>query len=88
MKTVTIEQASIDLISMIDYSLKTREEINIATKNGAVIILPQEDYEAMQETLRLLMDKRSFQALIDGQKERLEGRIPKSYSFEEIFNDL
>lgn len=88
MRTVTIEQALADLASMINHSLKTREEVAIATNNGAVIIVPQEDYEAMQETLRLLTDKKSLHALLKAHKDRDEGKIPKSYTIEEVFNDL
>lgn len=88
MKTVTIEQAMTDLIDMIKNSLKTREEISIATNDGAVIILPQEDYESMQETLKLLMDKKSLHALLKAQSEREDGIIPKSYDVEDVFDDL
>ncbi len=88
MKTVTIEQAMTDLINMIKDSLKTREEISIATNDGAVIILPQEDYESMQETLKLLMDKKSLRALLKAQNEREDGIIPKSYDVEDVFDDL
>ena len=64
MKTVTIEQFHKNISSMIDYSLKTHDEVNIATNQGAVIVLPQEDYDAMQETLRLLMDKKIIKCII------------------------
>ena len=51
-------------------------------------MLPQEDYESMQETLRLLMDKNSLRALLDGHNVREKGLIPKSYSVEDVFSDL
>jgi len=87
-KTVTLDQAIADLISVINYSLKTHEEITIATNDGSVIIIPQEDYEVMQETLRLLTDKKSLHALLKGHSDREDGETPKSYSVEEVFNDI
>ncbi len=88
MRTVTIDQAINDLISVINYSLKTREEITISTNDGSVIILPQEDYEAMQETLSLLMDKKSLHAVLKGHSYREDGKTPKSYSVKEVLNDI
>jgi len=88
MKTVTIEQLNNDMSSIINYSLTTHDEVNIATNTGSVIILPQEDYESMQETLRLLMDKKSLTALLEGHKNRDEGNILKSQSVKDVFSDL
>jgi PHD/YefM family antitoxin component YafN of YafNO toxin-antitoxin module len=51
MKTITLEQANKDLIGHINYSLKTHEEVNISSESGAIIMLPQEDYESIMETL-------------------------------------
>jgi len=58
MKTITLEQVNQDLISHINYTLDTHEEVNIASSNGVIIMIPQIDYESMQETLRLLSDKK------------------------------
>ncbi len=88
MKTVTISKAMSELKSMVDYSLDSHEEINIATDNGSVILLPQEDYESMKETLNLLMDKKSLKALLDGHEDRSQGKRPKSLSVEDVFSDL
>jgi len=88
MKTMTIEQADKDVSSIINYALKTHDEVNIATNQGSVIILPQEDYESMQETLRLLADKKSLIALLNGHSDREKGLVPKSHSVEDVFSDL
>ena len=39
-------------------------------------MIPQEDYEAMQETLKLLSDKQSFKALLDSHETRKKGKYP------------
>lgn len=88
MKTITLEQANQDLISHINYTLATHEEINIASTNGAIIMIPQDDYESMQETLRLLADKKSLKALLDGHYSRDNSIKCKSYSVEEVFSDI
>ena len=88
MKTITLAQASQDLIGHINYSLKTHEEVNIASENGAIIMLPQEDYESIMETVRLLADKKSLKALLDAHAQREQGDEPKSYRAEDVFSDL
>lgn len=88
MKTITLEQANKDLISHINYSLKTHEEVNIASSNGAIVMLPQEDYDAIMETLRLLADKKSLNALLQSHSQRDNGVEPKSYNIEDVFGDL
>jgi len=51
-------------------------------------MIPQEDYDAMQETLKLLLDKQSFKALLDAHEIRKKGEIPLSYSVKDVFCDL
>ncbi|MCI0501915.1 MAG: hypothetical protein L0Y61_09275, partial [Epsilonproteobacteria bacterium] len=70
MKTITLNQATLELSKFINYSLETKEEINIASDNGAVILLPQADYELMLETLRLISDKKSLKALLESHSIR------------------
>ena len=88
MKTITLKQANQDLLSHINYTLDTHEEINIASDNGAIIMIPQNDYEAMQETLRLLSDKKSLKALLDAHDFRDNSTSLKTYAFEEVFSDI
>ena len=88
MKTITLEQAGKHLLSHINYSLQTHDAINIASENGAVIMLPQEDYESIMETVRLLADKKSLKALLDSHTQREHGVEPSSYSVEDVFSDL
>lgn len=88
MKTITVNQASQNLLKHINYSLKDHEEISIASENGAVVMISQTDYEAMKETLKLLSDKKSLRALVDSHYERDMGNEPESYSVEEVFSDI
>jgi len=88
MKTITLKQAQNNIQDIIQYSLSTHDEVNIASDQGAVIMIPQEDYDAMQETLRLLSDKQSLKALLDSHETRKKGENPQSYSIKDIFGDL
>ncbi len=88
MKTITLEQANKDLLSHINYSLQTHDEVNIASESGAMIMLPQEDYESIMETVRLLADKKSLKALLDSHTQREQGVKATSYTVEDVFSDL
>lgn len=88
MKTITLEQANKDLLNHINYSLQTHEEVNIASENGAMIMLPQEDYESLMETVRFLGDKKSLKALLDSHVQRDSKVEPTSYSVEDVFSDI
>lgn len=88
MKTLTLKQAEKDIQGIIAYSLETHDEVNIASDKGAVILIPQEDYEEMQETLRLITDKQSLKALLNAHDARKKGEIPKSYTIKDVFSDL
>lgn len=88
MKTITLEQANQDLVSHINYALDTHEEVNISSSNGAIVMIPQDDYESMQETLRLLADKKSLKALLDSHDARDKGIVQNTYSVEDVFSDL
>ena len=88
MKTITLEQANNNLLQHINYTLDTHEEINIASSNGAIVMIPQDDYESILETVRLLGDKKSLKALLDSHAKRDKGLEPKSYSIEDVFSDI
>lgn len=88
MKTITLKQANKDLKAHIKHSLSTGEEINIASENGAMVMLPQKEYEAIMETIKLLADKKSLKALLDSHEQRKKGIQPQTYSVEEVFSDI
>lgn len=76
------------MIGQINYSLTTREEVNIASEGGVIVMLPQDDYESMLETVRLLADKKSLKALLDSHEQRDSGIEPSSYSVKEVFSNI
>jgi PHD/YefM family antitoxin component YafN of YafNO toxin-antitoxin module len=88
MRTITLEQANEDLTSHFNYTLNTHKKVNISSSHGAIVMMPQDDYNSMKETLNLLKDKKSLRALLDGHNARDENIEPRIYSVEEVFSDL
>lgn len=87
MVSVTLNNAVGNLPKIIADTISNQEETVIVTDDGAVVMLSQENWDGMLETLRLLKDKRSLKALLDGQAGRKQG-INQGKSPEEIFYDL
>jgi PHD/YefM family antitoxin component YafN of YafNO toxin-antitoxin module len=84
----SLEQISGDLPATLYRAIETSEEVSIATPKGAVIVISQEEYDSMQETLRLLSDKRALGALLEGHRQRDAGERPAGYSISEAFGEL
>ncbi len=88
MLSTTLEKANNDFKSIVYHTLLSHEEVSIASDKGAVVLLTQEDYESMQETLRLLSDKKPLKALLDAHQQRDNDEPLKSYNVAEVFSDL
>jgi len=88
MKTITLKEATKNLPSYVDYAITSSDEISISTDNGAIVMISEDDYNSMIETLKLIDDKQSLKALIDGHFARDNNIEIKRYSVEEVFNDL
>jgi len=79
---------NINLSNMVHHALETHEEVSIVTSQGAVVILAQDEYDSMKETLRLLHDKKSLSALLESHKHRDNHTPSTSCTVLEAFNDL
>ncbi|MBF0200685.1 MAG: type II toxin-antitoxin system Phd/YefM family antitoxin [Desulfamplus sp.] len=88
MKTVTFDMANRNLLELIENCLSSREGLNIASSKGAVVIIPQDDYESMQETLRLLSDQRSLSALLESHQMRDNNQKIEFWTPDEVFDDI
>lgn len=64
------------------------EEAAIVSDAGAVVLIPQQEFESMRETLRLLSDPRALKALLAGHAQRNEGRLSDLPTIEQVFHDL
>lgn len=54
MNTITISEARSNLYKLAEKTLDSHEPITVTTKHGNVVILSQEDFESIQETLYIL----------------------------------
>lgn len=88
MHTISVKNAMKDLPGLIDHTIKNVEEVVIVSDNGSVVVIDQDEWESIQETLRLLRDKRSLKALLESHKMRDKNKKNESKSIEEAFYDL
>ena len=84
----TLEKISGNLAGYLNNVLINREELLVSTINGNLIIIPEDDWNHINETLKLFEDKKSLKALLDGHNARNLNIEHKTYSFEEVFDDL
>jgi len=88
MHTIVIQQAMQSLPELIQETLDNSEETVIVSEVGAVVLVAQREWENMLEMVRLLQDKTSLRALLDGHKDRELGNTPDAVTVAEAFYDL
>ena len=88
MQFYTLQQASIGLGEVIARAVQDHEEAAIVSDRGAVILVPQDEFDSMRESLRLLNDPRSLKALLAGHAQRDERRLSDLPTVEQVFDDL
>jgi len=88
MKALTLQEASTNLPYIVAETIKNSDETLIVSDEGVVIMIDKDYWEEIQETLRLLRDKKSLSALLEGHRQRDQGIIPSSKTIDEVFNDL
>lgn len=87
MNTITVLEASSNLSSVIEKTINDYDETVIVSDNGAVVMVAESYWESMQETLRLLQDKRSLQALLEGHRLRDVGQPIHAKTMSEVFTE-
>lgn len=55
-----------NVFSMLEQTIKYNEPLNISTKAGNAVVLSEEDYRGMIETLNLMSDPKMKSKLLDG----------------------
>ena len=88
MNTLTLQQASLNLPLIVESTINNSEETFIVSELGTVVMLDEKYWEEIQETLRLLRDKKSLAALLTGHQQRDQGIAPQGKGITEIFDDL
>jgi len=84
MITVTATKARSDLFNMIKRIVKGHRQIRITSKEGSAVLMSEEDYENLIETLHLLSVPGLKESIQRADREIAEG---ETYSIEEAFNE-
>lgn len=82
MKTITSTQARSDLFNIIKGTIKGHRQVRITSKEGSAILLSEEDYENLIETLELLSIPGLKKSINKANHEIENG---ETYSMEEVF---
>lgn len=72
MYNVNITKARGDLYNLVDMAISCSEPVNIVTKKGNAVLISEDDYNSLMETLYLSSDPEYKQSLIDGKNTPIE----------------
>ena len=88
MKTISLNQINKNLSQFIQQTIDDNDEITISTDNGAVVMMSEKEWNALNETLMILKDKVALTSLLNGHRLRKNGEVPGSSNPENAFYDL
>ena len=84
MKTMTATEARGNFFNVIKRAVRGHRQFRVTSKQGGVIVMSEEDYESLLETLELL----STPGVVKGiRKAKQEIKKGQTYSLEEIFGE-
>lgn len=72
MTNVNITNFRKDIYELLEQTIKFNEPINISTKNGNAIVLSEEDYRGLMETVYLLNIPNMKEKLLEGKNTPIE----------------
>ena len=72
MYNTNVTNARANLYNLINMAIDNNEVININTKNGNAVLISEEDYNSLIETLYLSSDPEYKKSLINGKNTPLE----------------
>lgn len=82
MVKVTATKARGELFSLLKKSIREHEQIKISTREGDAIMISEEDYESLLETLELLSTPGLAGSIREAREEIARG---ETYSLDEVF---
>lgn len=82
MYALTATQARTQLFRLLERANKTHEAFQITSKTGAAVLLSQEDYDELIETLELLSTPGVLEGVREAKKDIKAGR---THSLKEVF---
>ena len=88
MNAITINNAITNFPQIVSNTIKNFEETLIVGEQGAVVLISQQEWDSIMETIRLFRDKKSLKSLIEGHNIRKKGQKPKGKTINQAFHDL
>jgi len=88
MNAITINNAISNFPQIVKNTINNYEETLIVGEQGSVVLISQQEWNSIMETIRLFRDKKSLKSLVDGHNARKKGLTNKSKPVEEAFYDL
>ena len=67
-----------NIFSMLEQTIKYNEPINISTKDGNAVVLSEEEYQGMLETIYLMSIPEMKEKLIEGKNNPLSECVSES----------
>lgn len=72
MTNVNVTNFRKDIYELLEQTIKFNEPINISTKNGNAVVLSEEDYRGLMETVYLLNIPNMKEKLLEGKNTPIE----------------
>ncbi len=88
MQVVSISEARKRLFELRDHIVNDHEHVIVTHKNGNMVMISMDDWEAYQETFRLLNDQAALRAVLQSIDDREHGRQRAGKTLEDVFPDL
>lgn len=67
-----------NLFGLLEQTIKYNEPVNISTKDGNAVLLSEEDYNGLMETLYLSASPETKQQIVEGLHTPLEDCVPEA----------
>jgi len=77
MKTITITEARNNIYKLIDMTHQESEPIQITCKRGNAVLISEEDWRAIKETLYLVSIPGMRDSIVKGMKEPIDKCVTK-----------
>jgi antitoxin YefM len=84
MNMVTATEARKELFNLIRRALRAHDPVRIQHREGGVILVSEEDYESLLETLELLSIPGMSESIAEAEADVAAGRVA---SVDEVFGD-
>ena len=84
MNMVSATEARKQLFNLIQRALRAHDPVRIQHRDGGVVLVSEEDYEGLLETLELLSVPGMRESVVEAQADIAAGRVA---SVEQIFGD-